>query len=65
MHILTLQKIQFVEIPEAHHRKLAQYFPKSFDASLVRNIRENPWFELEGSIPVDAIIWTKGHAREG
>jgi len=64
MNILILQKNQFVEIPEAHHGKLAQYSPKSFDTCLVRNIRENPWFKLEGSVPVDAVIWTKGHARE-
>jgi len=65
MNILILQKIQIVKISKARYGKFVQYFSKNFETCLIRVIRENPWFEFKGSVPVNAVIRTKGHAREG
>lgn len=63
-HIMILQEIQYIEIPEGHYGKPAQYLSESLEARLVRIIRKNPRFKLEDSIPIYALVRANGHARK-
>lgn len=63
-HIMILQEIQHIEIPEGHHGKLAQYLSESLEARFVRIIRKDPRFKLEDPIPIYAVVRAEGHARK-
>lgn len=64
-HIMILQEIQLIEIPEGYYGKPAQYLTESLETRLIRIIRKDPRFKLEGPVPIYAVARAKGHAGEG